>query len=100
MYRQGDILLVPATLPVTAIKQTKATSYELEHGSVTTHTHRLDGKGTRLHLDGEKKYIEVTKTAPLSHEEHATLEIAPGIYEVRKQCTWSAIDELARAVQD
>jgi len=88
IYRQGDVFLIP-----TIQEPTKAISEEREkdgdiilaHGEVTGHAHRIqDKKATTFFLDG-KRYLLIETPTDLTHEEHATITLPPGSYEVRIQ---------------
>ena len=104
-FRQGDILLVPIDdVP----RNAKAVRREngkliLAHGKVTGHHHAFDVDVTNVELvtkEGpEQLYLMVHGvTAPLTHQEHATIDVAPGVYEVRRQREYSP--EAIRNVQD
>lgn len=77
--RHGDVVLHK----VEAVIGTKKKMSEciLAEGEVTGHYHRLKGNICEC-VTPEKRFIEVTGTATLSHEEHDTLEIPEGKYEV------------------
>lgn len=79
MLRHGDVVLVKIPeIPSEAklIKDRK----ELAYGKVTGHAHRLD-VGELFETKDGKLYCKVGK-AKLSHEEHKTLTLKPGDYEV------------------
>jgi hypothetical protein len=104
IYRQGDVLLVPAEIPAAA--QTKGNSKRivLAEGEVTGHHHVLEGdKLEELLLPGDvaemnQRFVNVVEEAELTHPEHATIAIPAGQYEVRQQVEF-APDEV-RTVAD
>ena len=104
-YRQGDILLIPITdIP----RNAKAVRREngkliLAHGEVTGHHHAFGTDVTNVELvtkeGAQQLYLMVHGLpAPLTHQEHATIDVAPGVYEVRRQREYSP--EAIRNVQD
>jgi len=104
MYRQGDVLILKVgKIPAKAVKQPKSARYTLELGEVTGHSHALldkDVSGATLFVQDQVKHLETCLDLPLVHEEHDTIKIAPGTYEVRRQCTYSVLEEMARSVAD
>lgn len=90
IYRQGDILLIPApTIP------TSLTNVPLEngrlvlaHGEVTGHAHVLEGQALFLAADLDdlsERFLRVETEAQLVHDEHDTIIIPPGDYQVVRQ---------------
>ena len=61
----------------------------LAYGEVTGHAHRIadpDASGAVLLTVAESAtFLRLTKKAQLVHEEHATIELEPGTYEVVHQ---------------
>lgn len=106
MYRQGDILLIPINeVP----RNAKAVNREngkliLAHGEITGHHHAFDIDVENVELvtkeQADELYLLVhgTESAPLTHQEHGTITVAPGVYEVRRQREYSP--EAIRNVQD
>ena len=100
MFRQGDVFVIP----LKGEKRWKTASkierengrVVLAHGEVTGHAHaigstravmfREDGTGS-----GGRTLLEISGKEPveLSHEEHATIQLPPGLYEVRRQREYS-----------
>lgn len=96
--RQGDILLTQVTdLDELARIRKMLRGGEAESrkrgedvivaaGEVTGHHHRIKTSGTRMIRRGSFMYVSVPKKgAELSHEEHETLAIPPGIHKVTNQ---------------
>ena len=100
MYRQGDVLLVPIERPE-GVEPEAAGEIVLALGEVTGHRHRFAGRsrsGARAYRKGPDRFVEVLRGARLVHEEHSTIDVAPGFYEVVIQ---SEYDEgLVRQVVD
>lgn len=101
IYRQGDVLLVPAqAIPAEAKAQTHLT---LAYGEVTGHHHRFapDSAATFFRPDDAGMgggWLEVRETALLEHEEHTAIAIPPGLYRVAIQV--EETPEAVRRVED
>jgi len=79
MQRQGDLLLIPtAQLPARVSPLTTRVVLDGEH------CHRLDG-GTLLQDSAGQLFVRVSEPVQLVHDEHRPLQLAPGLYEVRRQ---------------
>lgn len=104
MYRQGDVLIVPIKLlpknlePV-AREQGRVV---LAHGEVTGHAHAIKDQKAALFRDPKLTaiFMNVSADGPvaLEHEEHATIHIPPGNYQVIRQREYSP--EAIRNVAD
>lgn len=86
MLRQGDVLLIPETIPGIA----KAVPYKgdviLALGEVTGHAHRIATPGVEVYEHEGTRWIRVpTSGAALTHEEHGAIALAPIEYRVRLQ---------------
>lgn len=113
--RQGDVLLVPAKqLPVgcTEVPMDKE-AIVLAYGESTGHQHaiydhvvkpanpgaadeiteaaiaRAQSKARLLVAPNGERYLEVTETVTLRHEEHTQHHIPPGIYHLPRQMEYS-----------
>ena len=95
MFRQGDVLIVPIEkLP----KKLEAVAREggrviLAHGEVTGHAHAIKDKRAALFRDPKLAaiFMHVSGDAPvaLEHDEHSTIEVPPGNYQVIRQREYS-----------
>ena len=78
MFRHGDVQLIKVnSLPEGAKSLGKRK--ELAFGEVTGHAHRID-LGELFETKDRKLYLKVEKLDRLSHEEHITKTIEPGVY--------------------
>jgi hypothetical protein len=90
-YRQGDVLLraVAASPPNVSPIPREDGRIVLAHGEATGHSHAIADPRAELVVERgtNRRLLLVRGDAPvdLVHEEHATLRIAPGTYEVRGQ---------------
>lgn len=93
LIRQGDVLIVPVTNVPKSAKRVKRDQGRvvLAYGEVTGHAHVILHPDVTLVSQGEADELRMwmTITAPepveLTHEEHDTLLVPPGNYEVRRQ---------------
>ena len=104
MFRQGDVLIVPvAKLPdgLQSIKREKGRVI-LAHGEVTGHAHAIKDKRAALFRDPKLAaiFMHVSGDAPvaLEHDEHDTIAVPPGAYQVIRQREYSP--EAIRNVAD
>ena len=89
-YRQGDVFIERvAKLPPALKKQAREGGRViLAHGDVTGHSHAISDKGATLYASKESgaTYLQVVKEpANLTHDEHATIVLKPGVYRVTRQ---------------
>lgn len=100
MYRQGDVLLVPAALPADARKvERNGERIVLALGEATGHAHAIATPGVQLYERGKERFISVAvATAVLAHEEHGAIEVPAGTYRVLTQREYAP--EEIRRVQD
>ena len=83
MYRQGDVLLKKVETIPERVKPT--TDDVILKGEATGHAHRIVN-GTIFTGPGPgEMYVEAEAGAALIHEEHSTIEIEAGFYEVIRQ---------------
>lgn len=85
-YRQGDVFLISVTkLPSADSRHSR--SAVLAEGEVTGHAHRFrQAKQVEVFSSEERLYVEVlSESAELVHQEHGTIGIPRGGYEVRIQ---------------
>jgi len=88
MLRQGDILLVPVTIPVgRKQKFDEKEGIIVAEGEATGHHHRVKTPGVTYHTIGNRRFIKVPKGvyATLTHEEHDPLTIPSGTHEIVNQ---------------
>jgi hypothetical protein len=104
MYRQGDVLIVPVkTIP----KSVEPINREggrvvLAHGEVTGHAHAIKDRSAALFRDPKLAaiFMRVSGDTPvaLEHDEHNTIEVPPGDYQIIRQREYSP--EAIRNVAD
>jgi len=87
-YRQGDVLIMAADgLPagLAAVPRDRG-RVVLAEGEVSGHAHAIaDREATLYEGDGHERFLNVSSPVTLSHEEHDTIDLPPGIYRVVRQ---------------
>lgn len=95
IYRQGDVLIISATMPKTATEaiDRDAGRVVLAYGEVTGHAHAIKTEKAALFRDPKLAaiFLHVTGDEPalLEHEEHTTIAIPPGQYRVIRQVEYT-----------
>lgn len=86
-YRQGDVFLRKlSVIPKGAEKQKRDGRIVLAYGEVTGHAHAIHEVDVDVYaLKTGERYLLVGDLSRLVHEEHDTIELEPGIYEVIQQ---------------
>ena len=96
LIRQGDVLLKEVK-EIKGQKQ-KQKDVVLAEGEVTGHKHTLMGQVLVSEFEGNK-YVELTEDSVLTHQEHDTLEIPKGKYQIILQREVDLLGEI-RQVMD
>jgi len=95
IYRQGDVLVVSIKLiPKSAEASKDKGDIILAHGEVTGHAHRIAEQPAKAALwsANAERFLQVMETVALTHEEHSTVTIPPGNYQVVIQTEYSPIE--------
>ena len=104
ILRQGDVLLVRVKALPTAATEVAADRGRiiLAHGEATGHAHAIvvdrERPQARLWSAEAERFLHAVEASVLTHEEHAPVEIDPGVYRVVIQTEYTP-QELRR-VQD
>ncbi|MBM3266671.1 MAG: hypothetical protein FJZ01_03395 [Candidatus Sericytochromatia bacterium] len=96
MVRQGDILLVPQDeLPegATELPIAAAEALILAAGEATGHAHTVATAGNRYWQFGRARYLEIGVASEVTHQEHAPVAFATGLYRVVRQRSYQPADE-------
>jgi len=95
MYRQGDVLIVPVdSVPGTLDPiEREQGRIILAHGEVTGHAHAIKAESAALFRDPKLMAVFLTVGAngsvALEHDEHDTIHLPPGNYQVIRQREYS-----------
>ena len=105
-FQQGDVLLIKTdTNPKKAdsyMKYKSSRNRVLQHGEATGHAHRIQGPDTRVWESQfyNSRILEVKKQSMLSHEEHKTIILPKGFYEIRIVREFDHFQKVTRKVRD
>ncbi len=99
MYRHGDVLLIRRPDETPAATTSDPAEVVVAEGEVTGHAHRVRGAGVNFRTvkrgwlespgvvhEGMLR-LDVPAGGAIYHEEHHTITLPPGVYEVRRQQT-------------
>ncbi len=108
LYRQGDVLIIPVEWIPEKLDPVDRENGRvvLAHGEVTGHAHAIMAEGAALFRDPKLMavFMRVSGDAPvaLEHDDHDTIMIPPGKYQVVRQREYSpgAVREAYRYVAD
>ncbi len=97
-YRQGDVLIrqvaaIPAASQLgTPDAQNKIV---LALGEATGHHHRIENvkvgehESARIFSFGAERFLQVMESVALRHEEHSTIQLPPGNYQIAIQIEYT-----------
>jgi hypothetical protein len=101
-YRQqGDVLIFTIDkLPKGLVIEENNTV--VQHGEATGHAHRFQQGTAEIlqHPETKERYLKVVKPMALTHEEHAKVEVPPGLYKIGIVQEYDHFKEEARKVRD
>lgn len=97
-YQQGDCLIKETKrIPLGAQKKMGASEkqdFVLVEGEHTGHAHRIaEGNNARLFVYRNSTYLKVYEETHIEHEEHKTIILPPGNYEVDRVREYDHFDE-------
>ena len=102
IYRHGDLLIRQIEKLPKGIKEVESNT--IAEGEFTGHSHRLQTAvrtDMKIYTDIDgRKYFKVDKDGKLTHEEHKTITIEKGIYEVIIEREFNPFEESINQVQD
>lgn len=91
-FRQGDVLITSAAIPATAQRVEVNGRIVLAEGEVTGHAHAIvldhvpTGAMATMLRDAEREFLRVEGgDVAVEHEEHGTVTLPPGDYEITHQ---------------
>jgi hypothetical protein len=100
--QQGDVTIRKVdSLPLDAIQlKSDSRGVVLAEGEATGHYHGIKSKYARLHERAGKIYLEALKKVTLRHQEHKSIEIPPGVYEIGRVQEYDYLTQISRPVAD
>jgi hypothetical protein len=101
-YRHGDVDLLGIEKLPEGLKEIKHDgSFILAYGEATGHHHKITAERLRIYQDAEgKHYLQVGESAELTHQEHKTITILPGIYRQEQEREYDYWSQSTRRVLD
>jgi len=97
LYRQGDILLKPISQFPSNIFKKK--DLIIAYGEITGHTHQFtDPNLVSVYELNQQLFVEIEDTSELVHDEHNTLLIPQGKYEVIRQREVDLSEEIRKVM--
>lgn len=105
MFRQGDVLIRPVSRIPEGLQQVPLDNGRviLAYGEVTGHAHAVVGDVEFLAADLEdleQRFLRVESEAQVVHDEHDTVTLPPGDYEVVRQREYTSADMPPMRVAD
>ncbi len=78
--RQGDVFLLRVNaMPIGASAIVTTDQHIiLAHGEVTGHAHRVNAAQAQLYTLLGQRYLKVSGTTQIIHEEHGAIDLTPG----------------------
>lgn len=102
IYRHGDVDIIQVTELPQGLKE--ANTLTLAYGEVTGHHHSFtvaDKPNLTVYEDEQgNKWIDVREPSALTHQEHKTLTIKKGFYQVKIEREFNPFDEAINKVRD
>lgn len=100
MYRQGDVLIVKRdSIPKGKEVPRDNGRVILAYGEVTGHAHAIHSQAAKMiEAENGERYMSFMEAVELVHEEHDTIALPPGSYQVIQQREYSP--EEIRNVRD
>lgn len=104
IIQQGDVIIESVETIPAATKPGKLSKGHivLAEGETTGHAHRIAAVAGVVFREGENGmfYLQNKEDLTVTHEEHKTVFIPPGVWRVRKVQEYDHFAEEARAVAD
>lgn len=91
IFRQGDVMVRQVSkLPKGATEVQTKGRIVLAHGEVTGHAHAIaEGEAREFTMadaaGAVRRFLQVASEATVKHEEHASIPLPPGVYEIVQQ---------------
>ena len=97
LYQQGDVLIKK----VSEIKGTKLNHLCLAEGELTGHAHIITKGKAELYEHNDTLFLKVnSESAEVTHQEHKTIILPKGNYQIDRVKEYDHFSEEAKRVQD
>lgn len=97
-FQQGDVLLFPIDSLPEGLENSK--TKVVQEGEHTGHAHRLAEGEVFLDKKTNTKFLRLVEDTAISHEEHKTINLPAGNYQVGIVREYDHFNEEARQVAD
>lgn len=99
-FRQGDVLVEKTdSVPSDAVEVPREDGkVVLAHGEATGHCHAISSPAARLLSVSSRRFLRVEAEVDLEHQEHDTVKIPQGDYQVVRQREY--VQQATRNVAD
>lgn len=98
-FQQGDVLIKPVARIPEGAKPSPA-GRVLREGEATGHAHVAVDAEVKLYIVGDRLFMDAPTGTEIVHEEHKTVAVPPGTYEISGVREYDHFAEEARAVLD
>jgi hypothetical protein len=98
MIQQGDVLIRRTSIPKSA-KQKDGRAI-VAYGEATGHMHEVIGEGVAVYEENGTLYVSAPNGGIIQHEEHKTITLPPGEYQIGIVREFDHFAEEARNVKD
>ena len=98
IFRHGDLLIREIKELPKGLK--KIDSKVLAFGEITNHSHQLIGQCQVMENKEGKKFFQAQEEVELTHQEHKTLKIEKGVFEVLTEREYEPFEQEIRQVMD
>ena len=105
-FQQGDVCIFSAVIPITGAGVNRPVTKKvkgnvLREGESTGHAHAIEGTDFEILKFGKRLFARILSgDCRVVHEEHKTIELPVGDYEVTPVIEYDHFREEARAVRD
>lgn len=101
-YRHGDLVFKPRTSKPHGQVVFSGKEAVLAEGEETGHAHRMKGLFDVFSdgLNGSPTGVAVLERSEMSHEEHGTITMEPGNYDIKQPIEYDSLEDETYAVAD
>ncbi len=98
--QQGDVLgSLITVLPKGQVKVISKNRCVIAHGE-SGHSHVIDSPGAKMFSINNTIFLDLQESATLTHEEHKSIQLEPGIWEIGQVNEYDYFSKMVRKVQD
>jgi hypothetical protein len=98
IIRHGDVLLRESNKIPTGTKQLRTKI--VAEGEATGHNHKFQGQVLIYETEQGQKFVDAKEELQLTHQEHKTIHVPAGIYEVIQEQEFDPFQSEIQRVRD